>query len=58
MKALPVKSRTKKTVEEKTVEPVEEKPEVIAVDVSTAKVEPEKPVKQRKPRGLVMKKTI
>ena len=62
VKALPTKSRTKKVVlEVPNSKPVEAEPEVIAIDVSTAKVEPEKPAKQRKPRqskGLVMKKKL
>ena len=75
VKALPTKSRTKKVVlEVPNSKPVEAEPEVIAIEsVSTATdnflnkncqkvvVEPEKPVKQRKPRqskGLVMKRQL
>ena len=63
VKGLPIKKRTK--AEEKVVpetsgtKPVEAEPEVIAVETSTAKVEPEKkPRKARQSKGLVMKKTV
>ena len=68
VKALPTKSRTKKVESEvsdpKPVEPPSDltKSDTIAIETdSTAKVEPEKPVKQRKPRqskGLVMKRQL
>ena len=67
VKALPVKKRTKaeekvesEVSDPKPVEPPSDltKSDTIAVETSTAKVEPEKPKKQRKTRGLVMKKTV
>ena len=62
VKGLPIKKRTKAEAPSDLVksDKVEAEPEVIAIETSIAKVEPEKIVKQRKPRqskGLVMKKT-